>query len=328
MRRLGVAVIGVGYWGRNHVRVLTEVRRAEVIAVCDVDPNRAREVAEMYRIPYYYTDSKELLKNEEVEAVTICTWSTVLAKEAKRALEAGKHVLVEKPMARDWREALELVKLAEREGLTLAVGFVERFNPGVNYVRELIRGGKLGDIVTLNAKRLSRWPQRHGDVGVLKDLAIHDIDLSRYLLGEEPEAVYVRIGRLKRPDLDDHAFIALSFPSGCTALIEASWLTPRKKRELRVTGSEAIVTLDYLSQRVTIEREDGVYEPANKWQEPLRLELEHFTEAVLNGSEPLASGLDGLVALRLCDLALEASVRDSIVRVALRRDMLVISKSL
>jgi len=316
MRRLGVGVIGVGYWGRNHVRVLSELRRADVVAVCDVDASRAREVAEMFRVPAYYTDSGDLLDNDDVEAVTICTWSTVLAEEARKALKAGKHVLVEKPMARNWREASELVEIAEREDLVLAVGFVERFNPGVNEVRKLINEGELGDVVILSAKRLSRWPRRHGDVGVLKDLAIHDIDLSRFLLGEEPRSVFASIGRLKRMDLDDHAFVVLGFPSGCTSFIEANWLTPRKKRELRVTGSEAIVTLDYLSQRVIIEREDGAYEPTVKWREPLKLELEHFVDSVLNGKTPIASGRDGLMALRICDLALASSRKGQVVSLA------------
>ncbi|HDI01330.1 MAG TPA: Gfo/Idh/MocA family oxidoreductase [Candidatus Bathyarchaeota archaeon] len=314
MRKLGVAVIGVGYWGRNHVRVLSEFPRAKLLAVCDTDEVRAREVAEAYGVPYF-TDPADLLRREDVEAVTICTWSTVLAQVAKMALTAGKHVLVEKPMAASSREALELVRLAKEEGLTLAVGFIERFNPGVNFIRELISRGELGEVVALSSRRLSRWPRRAGDVGVLKDLAIHDVDLSRYLLGEEPEAVYARVGRLKRQDLDDYAFLMLSFPGGRVASIEANWLSPYKKRELMVTGSEAVATLNYLTQEVAIEREDGIFRPARRWIEPLRLELEHFVDCVLNNRQPLVSGLDGLVALRLCELALESSSKGEAIRV-------------
>ena len=132
-----MAVIGVGYWGRNHVRVLYEVERAELKAVCDVNPERAKWISISYRVPYFIS-SKELLKDDSIEAVTICTWPTVLAKEAKKALEAGKHVLVEKPMATSSKEAQDLMKLAEKKDLILMVSFIERFNLSINYVRELI----------------------------------------------------------------------------------------------------------------------------------------------------------------------------------------------
>ncbi len=314
MRKLGVAVIGVGYWGQNHVRVLNEIDKAELKAVCDVDLGKVKRIGMNYRVPYF-TDSKEVLKDDNIEAVSICIWPTALAKEAKKALEAGKHVLVEKPMAASSEEARELIKLAEKEDLVLMVGFVERFNPGVNYVRRLVRRGDLGDVVVFNAKRLSRWPIRPWDIGVLKDLAIHDIDLSRYILGEEPETVFARVGRLRRSDVNDYALVLLSFPNGKVASIEANWLTPYKKRELSVTGSEAVVILNYLTQEVTIEKKDGAYKPATKWLEPLRLELEHFVECVLTGKEPRASGLDGLIALRICELALKSSSRSEVIRI-------------
>ena len=132
MRKLGVAVIGVGYWGQNHVRVLNEIDKAELKAVCDVDLGKVKRIGMNYRVPYF-TDSKEVLKDDNIEAVSICIWPTALAKEAKKALEAGKHVLVEKPMAASSEEARELIKLAEKEDLVLMVGFVERFNPCLLY---------------------------------------------------------------------------------------------------------------------------------------------------------------------------------------------------
>ena len=314
-----MAVIGVGYWGRNHVRVLYEVERAELKAVCDVNPERAKWISISYRVPYF-TSSKELLKDDSIEAVTICTWPTVLAKEAKRALEAGKHVLVEKPMATSSKEARDLMKLAEKEDLILMVSFIERFNPSINYVRKLMRHGDLGDVIALSARRLSWWPMRLGDIGVLKDLAIHDIDISRYLLGEEPKAVFARVGRFRRSDIDDYVFVLLSFSNSKVVSIEASWLTPYKKRELFITGSEAVVTLNYLTQEVVIEKKDGSYKPAMRWLEPLKLELEHFVECVLDGREPQVSGLDGLAALRICELAFRSSSEGKIVRVP--RDIL------
>ncbi|RLI38367.1 gfo/Idh/MocA family oxidoreductase [Candidatus Bathyarchaeota archaeon] len=306
MKKLGVAVIGVGFWGQNHARIYHDLPRAELVAVCDLDERKAREAAAKYGAEAY-TDSSELLKREDVEAVSICTWSTVLADEASKALKAGKHVLVEKPMTASSREAVRLVELAEQEGLTLAVGFVERFNPGVQHVKELISSGRLGRVVALSSRRLSRWPRRPWDVGVVKDLAIHDVDLMRYLLGEEPTSIYAMVGGLRRADVEDYATILLAFPGGTVGLIEANWLTPHKVRVLRVTGSEATLDLDYLTQQVTIRDEEGAFTPTRPWREPLRLELEHFVDCVLSGREPMVSGRDGLVALTICELALKSA---------------------
>ncbi|RLI37104.1 hypothetical protein DRO60_04925 [Candidatus Bathyarchaeota archaeon] len=306
MRKLGMAVIGVGFWGRNHARVLNSLERAELIAVCDLDRRRAEEVAATYGAEAY-TDSSELLRRDDVEAVTICTWSTVLAREAERALRAGKHVLVEKPMAKTLEEARELVELAGREDLALAVGFVERFNPGFQRVRELISSGRLGELLTVVAQRLSRWPKRPWDVGVVKDLAIHDLDLTVNLMGELPRAVYAHVSRVRRRDLDDRATIMLEFSGGPVGIVEANWLTPYKVRALRVIGSEGILNLDYLSQRVVLEGQSGRAELAGEWREPLRLELEHFVSCVLEGREPMVSGRDGLIALSLCEAALRSS---------------------
>ena len=130
MSKLQVGVIGVGFWGRNHARVFHELPNAELKAVCDVNKERVRELVKKYSINGY-TDSQELLKREDVDAVSICTWSTALAKEAVKSLNAGKHVFIEKPMAINVEEAENVVKLAEKNGLYLMVGFIERFNPGV-----------------------------------------------------------------------------------------------------------------------------------------------------------------------------------------------------
>ena len=307
MRRLGVAVIGVGFWGRNHARVLSSLDRAELVAVCDLDRRRAEEVARSYGVEAY-TDSSELLSRDDVEAVTICTWPTSLASEARRALEAGKHALVEKPMARGVEEARELVQLAEREDLILAVGFVERFNPGLRKVKELVEKGELGEVLCASSRRLSLWPKRPWDVGVVRDLAIHDLDLLSYLMGSPPAKVYARVMSLNS-NLDDYALIMLSFPEGELGLIEASWLTAPKVRELRITGTEGVLELDYLSQEVKVMRERGRPPEAlsGRWEEPLKIELGHFVDCVLSHKEPMASGLDGLRALGLCEAVLRSS---------------------
>ena len=179
MKKIGVAVIGVGFWGRNHARVYMEIPEAELIGVCDIDAKRAKETAEKYGVEAY-TDSRKLLKRSDVDAVSICTWTTTHAKETIRALKAGKNVLVEKPIASTVREAKQIVKMAENERLILMTGFIERFNPGVERVIKTIEEGSIGDIVSATSRRVSEWPERVGDVGVVKDSAIHDVDTVSY----------------------------------------------------------------------------------------------------------------------------------------------------
>jgi len=306
MKKLGVAVLGVGFWGRNHARVLNELPNTELLAVCDMDSTRAQTVAEKFGVEAY-TNSKQLLKRKDVEAVSICTWSTNLAVETARALKAEKHVLVEKPMASTLRQAKKILDLARRKERHLMVGFLERFNPGVQRFKVALEKGEIGDLVSATARRVTKWPERIGDVGVVKDTAIHDIDIMRHLFDEDPVAVYAMAGNLKHARFEDYAQIMLSFRGGKTAFIEANWLTPYKIRSLIATGSEAIMSLNYLTQEITIETAGQTLTPRYEWEEPLKLELQHFANCVLNNEEPLVTSVDGLKALVIAEAALKSA---------------------
>jgi len=304
MKKLKVAVIGIGFWGRNHVRVFQELPQTELVGICDVNTERVSALAKELKIEGY-TDSNQLLKREDLDAVSICTWTTAHAEEATRALNAGKHVLVEKPIASTVPEAKKIVKLAKKKGLHLMVGFIERFNPGVQRVKEAINEGKIGTLVSATARRVSQWPERLGDIGVVKDTAIHDIDVMRYIFGEDPVAVYAKVGNLRHTKFEDYAQIMLSYKDNKTAFIETNWLTPYKTRSLIVTGSEAIISLDYLTQKITIETAGQTLTPRYEWKEPLKLELQHFADSILNNKEPLVTGVDGLKALMIAEAALK-----------------------
>lgn len=313
MKKLGVAVIGTGFWGRNHARNFKEIDETELLAVCDINPERAKAVAEQFDVDAY-TDSRKLLKRRDIEAVAICTWSTKLAFEALRALKAGKHVLLEKPMARTTREAKKILELARTKERILMVGFLMRFIPGVQRIREAVNKQEIGSIVCATARRVSQWPERIGDVGVIKDLAIHDIDIMRNLFAEDPVAVYAKAGSLKHRKFEDYAQIMLAFNEGKTAFIEANWLTPYKIRRLIVTGSEAIMTVDYLTQEVTIETAGQTLTPRYDWAEPLKLELQHFSNCVLRNKQPTITGKDGLKALQIAEAALKSAKKCKIIK--------------
>ncbi|MGA3289711.1 MAG: Gfo/Idh/MocA family oxidoreductase [Candidatus Bathyarchaeia archaeon] len=313
MKKVGVAVIGTGSWGKNHARVYKELPSTELIAICDVNAERAKIMANQYGVKAY-TSSTQMLKNIEIEAVSICTWSTHLAKEALRALRAGKHVLVEKPMATNTKQAEKLCETAEQNGLILTVGFLMRFIPGLQSIREAVENKKIGKLVCANAKRVSQWPERIGDIGVVKDTAIHDIDVMRFISKQDPIIVYAKMGSMRHQKFEDYAHIMLTFKGGESAFIESNWLTPYKTRTLTVTGSDVIMRLDYITQDLWIEQQKETVQPRYPFQEPLKCELQHFAECVLEKKKPLITGEDGRKALEIAQAAMQSSAKNRAIK--------------
>jgi len=313
MKKLGVAVIGTGFWGRNQTRVFKELEETELLAICDMNTERAQNVAKQFNVKAY-TNVEKMLKRKDIEAVSVCTWSVSLAKTALKVLKAGKHVLVEKPMATNVKQAEKLLNAAKEKELHITVGFLMRFIPGIQHIKDAIEKKTIGDLVCATAKRVSEWPSRIGDVGVVKDMAIHDIDITRYLFGEEPSAVYAKTGCMQHKKFEDYAQIMLTFDSGKSAFIESNWLTPYKTRTLVVTGSKAIMKLDYITQELTIEDAKETIQPRYLWQEPLKLELQHFANCILKKEKPLITGTDGLKALQIAEATLKSSATGKVVK--------------
>lgn len=314
MTKLGVAVIGTGQWGKNHARVYKELPSTELIAVCDVNAERAKAMAEQYGSKAY-SDSTEMLKDKSIQAVNVCTWSTILAQEAMKALNAGKHVLVEKPMATTPEQAEQLVKTAQENGLHLTVGFLMRFIPGLQQIRQSVENKKIGELVCATAKRVSQWPERIGDVGVVKDTAIHDIDVMNFIFNQQPTSVYANMGSMRIKKFEDYAQIMLTYEGGRTAFIESNWLTPYKTRSLTVTGSDAIMRLDYMTQDFWIEQKAETVQPRLPFQEPLKAELQHFIDCIVEKKKPLITGEDGVRALKVATAAIESSAKNTAIKI-------------
>ncbi|MDR2203376.1 MAG: Gfo/Idh/MocA family oxidoreductase [Nitrososphaerota archaeon] len=314
MNKLGVAVIGTGFWGKNHARIYKELENTKLVAVCDVDPERAKTIAKQYGVKAY-TDSLTMLKDQEIQAVSVCTWSIKLAEEAHKCLNAGKHVLVEKPMATDTKQAQILIDTSKTNDLQLSVGFLLRFIPGLQQIKQAIVTKKIGELVSATTKRVTQWPERIGDVGVVKDTAIHDIDVMQFISGEKPVSVYAKMGNMRHRQFEDYAQIMLTYKSGKTAFIEANWLTPYKIRALNVTGSEAIMRLDYNSQELWIENAKETVQPRNPFKEPLKAEIEHFAECVNKKKTPIITGEDGYNALEVAIAAMKSSAKNTVIKI-------------
>lgn len=285
-----VAVVGVGNMGRHHARNYHELPDAELRAVVDGDTARAEELAQRFGAAAYPTVEALLEAEPGVEAVSVAVPTTAHAGVARTLLEAGKHVLVEKPIAPTIEEADELVALARERDLVLAVGHVERFNPAVRELRRLIDDGRVGSILSLVARRVGVMPPQVKDANVIVDLAVHDIDIFGYLLGEtEPTDLFCNAGRAIAQDRFDFADIFLRY-GAAACFLQVNWVTPVKIRSLAVTGDAGYAHVEYVTQRLDFYRAGPAVEPTSfaelealSEQEPERLEFPH--------EEPLAREL-------------------------------------
>ena len=317
--KLKIGVVGVGFWGSNHVRVLRELESVEMKAVCDIDLEKAKYVAKKFGVPNYYQNLDDMLNKEELDAVTVCTPSVSHAEIAVRILESGLNVFVEKPLASNPDGCLKIIDAAKSNNRFVMTGFIERFNPAVSKAIELLRAGEIGEVIMSHGRRIGWWPLRIGDVGVVKDTAIHDIDLTRYIFGQEPAGVYARGGSL-RHRFEDHVQAIMTFEDELrVAFIEANWLTPRKKREMLITGNEGVISIQFLTQVISLEKADVVIEPILKWKEPLRIELSHFIESLLSRKKPLVDAIDGTKAVIIAESILESMKKNRPIEIDFKR---------
>lgn len=312
---IGVGVVGVGFWGKQHARNFASIEKTRLVAVCDAIEENARRVGKEYGVDWY-TDLDKFLRREDMDAVSVCTPASAHFEVATKSILSGKHVLVEKPMTADVEKALKLVECAKEQGVFLMVGFIERFNPGVSRVVKVLNSGIIGDPVMSISRRVGPYrPDRVKDVGVVSDSAIHDIDLARYMFRSEIDSVYAVGGRL-RHKFEDYVAIMLHLTNGLNCVIEANWLTPRKKRELIITGEKGIVKLDYLSQKISVESDEWEMNSSAEWEEPLRKELEYFAECIIERKQPHPSGEDGVRALQVVNAVLESMREKKVVELS------------
>jgi UDP-N-acetylglucosamine 3-dehydrogenase len=305
LRKINVGVIGVGAMGYNHARVYYRLEEANLVAVSDVSERTLNKVCEKYNAKGY-SDYEDLLKDPEIEVVSVCVPTTHHHDVVMKAIEYGKHVLVEKPIAFSLEEAEEMIAAAKEKGVILGTGHVERFNPAVQKAKELIENDVIGDVVSASAKRVGPFPPRIKDVGVCIDLAIHDLDVMYYLFNEDVEQVYGTMSSiLDKTDFEDHAEIMVSF-TNATGILEVNWLTPYKRREIEITGTDGIISVDYIEQSIEVFGKFA-QDITIKHEEPLKEELKSFLKAVDEGKDPVITGEDGLNALKMVIAASKSS---------------------
>jgi UDP-N-acetylglucosamine 3-dehydrogenase len=297
-----IGVVGVGGWGKNHVRVLNELRVLE--AICDVNEERVKEFSRKYEVDGY-TDLEKFLEHD-LDGVIVSTPTKTHYEIALKSIEKGRHVLVEKPFTYNVDEGERLVRRAKEKNVILTVGFIERFNPAIREAKRLVSNGVIGEPLYLLFARENRWPVHIIDVGVILDTSIHDIDLSRWLFGEEPMMVFARMGAFGT-EHERVSALVLGFSKEKTSLIISNWITPRKVRELEIVGENGTISLDFITQQIKIDLEDRTDIPRTRYEEPLLLELKHFIECINGGREPEVVGEDGVKATKIAHAALASN---------------------
>ena len=325
-----VAVVGAGAWGINHVRAFARAPGAELVMVCDVSASaceRAQAIAPRARLT---GDVGQVLAAADVDAVVLATPAKEHAEQARMALNAGKHVLVEKPLALDASDARAVVSAAETHKRTLMVGHLMLFHPAVERLKAIIDIGELGRIFYIYAVRVNLGRVRQ-DENALWSLAPHDVSMIEYLLSDEPESVSARGGVYLQSRIEDVVFVNLRFRSGVTAQIQVSWLDPRKERRLTVVGSHKMAEFDDVAPAEKIKiydkgfdrpptfteypqflslRNGPVHAPPIQMVEPLERECRHFVECVAHGRRPLTDGHSALRVVRALEAAQESLESD------------------
>ena len=310
------AVIGAGSMGFSHARVYAELDGVELVAVADPDPAACGRVANIYR-PEVYADYRELLDREKPDIASIAVPTKAHVEVACEAMSRGVHVLVEKPLALTVEEGRTIIDAAKKYDTKLSVGHIERFNPAIIELKRRLREEELGRIFQVRARRVSPFPGRIQDVGVILDMASHDIDVIRHIVGSEVDRVYAETARRAHASCEDLLSAILHFSNDVIGVLDVNWLTPAKVRQLAVLGEGGMYLTDYLTQDVYWYKNTAVQDSWEslsvfrgamegdmvkvhfKKREPLRAQLESFVTAVREDFEPEVNGADALMAVDL-----------------------------
>ena len=312
-----VAVIGVGMMGRNHARVYADLNDVELLGVADINLQAAQSLSRRYNAAAY-SNYLEMLDKLKPDAVTIAVPTEYHLEVALAVIERGIHLLLEKPVARQTDEAEQIIAAAKKADVRLMVGHIERFNPAVMALKQRLTNGELGRVFEIDARRQGPFPSRVQDVGVVVDLAVHDLDIMRYISQAEVTRIFAETARRIHPSHEDMLSGLLRLDNGVVGSLTINWLTPTKIRELYVTGEKGMYRVDYLTQDLYF-FENAVAQK-DVWdtltimrgvtmgqmiryvipkKEPLRSELEAFISAVKGDAPVPVTGEDGLKALSL-----------------------------
>ncbi|MFH1312604.1 MAG: Gfo/Idh/MocA family oxidoreductase [Candidatus Eisenbacteria bacterium] len=318
-----VAVVGVGYWGPNFVRIMDELQEAELAIVCDSDSSKFERLSVLYPHLKFTDDLESVLSDKSIDAAVIATGSNSHFDIARRCLLGDKHVLVEKPLALRSSDAEEIVKMAVERDRVLLVGHLLRYHKGVEKLKTYIDEGYLGKILYIYTSRVNLGRVRK-DESALWSLATHDVSVVNYLLGKQPDYVTASGQAYVREGVHDVVFTTMHFSDNVMAHLHVSWLDPHKIRKITVVGDKKMAVLDDMQATEKLRIYDkgidftpsygdygeslsirigDIHIPKIDMVEPLKVECQHFIDCILRGAEPLTGGKCGLEVVRVLEAA-------------------------
>jgi len=298
-----IVQIGTGGWGKNHIRILSQL--GVLVGICDANSEKSKEYGEKYSVNHYET-LDELLNSEDFEGAFVVTPTSTHTEITEKLLEAKKHVFVEKPMTYTSQEGEKLTRLAKKNKVILTCGYIERFNPAVDVVKKMVKEKKFGDLVMLEFHRENRMPLHIKDVGIIYDTSVHDIDTANWLFDDMPHVVFARAGKIKH-EHEDFASIMLGYKDDKVAIISSNWVTPKKLRKFNAVCTDAIISSDFITQEIIVEKDDETQTVQNKKQEPLLLEIQSFLGAIEGKNEQVVKSQEAVNVTKIAEAALLSS---------------------
>lgn len=298
-----IVQIGTGGWGKNHIRILSQL--GVLSAVCDANVQRSTEYGKKYSVNHY-SSIDDLINCEEFDGALVVTPTSTHSEIASKLLQAKKHVFVEKPLTYKPEDGQRMVELAEKNKLILTCGYIERFNPAVDIVKKIVKEKKFGELLMLEFHRENRIPLHIKDVGIIHDTSVHDIDTANWLFDDMPHVVFARSGKVNH-EHEDYASIMLGYKNDRSAIIISNWITPKRVRIFSAICTEAVITSDFISQEVKIERKEETEIPRNEKQEPLLLEIQNFLGAIERKNELVVKAQHAVNVTKIAEAALLSS---------------------
>ena len=306
-----IGVIGAGVMGGHHIRNLASMD-VELVGISDIDKKRVNELSDTFNTKGFL-DYKELVK-EGIDAAVVAVPTKLHKTVCDELIENGVDILVEKPIADTVENGKEIIDRAMKEGVKLSVGHIERFNPAIQKLKELIKNDTLGKVVTMSSKRVGPYNPRIRDVGIIVDLGVHDIDIMSFLLEEKVKTVYATGGKRIHP-FEDFATILMTFGNTCTGLIDTNWHTPHKVRSLTVVADKGIAEVDYIEQKLVLFDKEWEKDAKIERKEPLAIELDCFINYLKKNTAPPVSGPEGLHALEVAISAIDSYMNNKIIKI-------------
>jgi predicted dehydrogenase len=330
-RQIKVGVVGCGYWGPNLIRNFRSLPECSMKVMCDLSQDRLKHLHSVYPEVEGETRFEQLVKDPDLDAIVVATAVKFHFPMAKASLLAGKHTLIEKPLAASSAECEELIEIARKQGLVLMVGHTFLYSAPVRKIKEIVDRGDVGEIRYISARRLNLGLFQK-DINVAWDLAPHDISIIQYIMQEKPFCINCRGAAHITPGIEDVTSMSLQFTKDRSAIIHSSWLDPRKIRDMTIVGSKRMIVYDDVAPQEKIKIYDvrvdrpphydtfaefqyayhygDMYSPYIKQDEPLKTECQHFLSCIRDKVTPLTSGTKGLEVVQILEASSESLKKD------------------